>query len=231
MGDVDSVFARGATALVDIEAEDTAVVLLQVPQRRARRDRGDDGDAPKDLEGSISVLGEQGTVEIGGFAVNEMRTWHFARAAAGGRGRAGEVLGESAERLRLRPPGLLRARRRLHRQRRAQPGRRPRGPARASSSSRRSTSPSRPGARCRCASAPKRCRLGRAPGELSPRLRAGTGSSTSSSATASRSSSRSTSTAAGSATTLRRPVRRDPEGRRHRRAHAASSRTRSSASW
>ena len=33
---------------------------------------------PRDLEGSISVLGEQGTVEIGGFAVNEMRTWQFA---------------------------------------------------------------------------------------------------------------------------------------------------------
>lgn len=33
---------------------------------------------PRDLEGSISVLGETGSVEIGGFAVNEMKTWNFS---------------------------------------------------------------------------------------------------------------------------------------------------------
>src|SRR5262249_41996077 len=35
---------------------------------------------PKDLEGSLSILGATGTVEIGGFAVNEMKTWQFADA-------------------------------------------------------------------------------------------------------------------------------------------------------
>ncbi|MGH8308681.1 MAG: Gfo/Idh/MocA family oxidoreductase, partial [Steroidobacteraceae bacterium] len=35
---------------------------------------------PTDLEGSISVLGERGSVEIGGFAVNEMKTWMFSPA-------------------------------------------------------------------------------------------------------------------------------------------------------
>ena len=29
------------------------------------------------LEGSISILGEKGTVEIGGFAVNKLKTWNF----------------------------------------------------------------------------------------------------------------------------------------------------------
>src|SRR5690606_30287720 len=32
---------------------------------------------PKDLEGSISILGERGTVEVGGFAVNHMKVWQF----------------------------------------------------------------------------------------------------------------------------------------------------------
>lgn len=32
---------------------------------------------PKDLEGSISLLGSGGTVEISGFAVNEIRHWNF----------------------------------------------------------------------------------------------------------------------------------------------------------
>jgi UDP-N-acetyl-2-amino-2-deoxyglucuronate dehydrogenase len=34
---------------------------------------------PKDLEGSLSLLGEGGTVEIGGFAVNQMKVWNFAK--------------------------------------------------------------------------------------------------------------------------------------------------------
>ena len=33
---------------------------------------------PKDLEGSLSILGSTGAVEIGGFAVNEIRHWNFA---------------------------------------------------------------------------------------------------------------------------------------------------------
>jgi predicted dehydrogenase len=38
---------------------------------------------PKDLEGSISVLGEGGTVEIGGFAVNKMKAWNFVEPMEG----------------------------------------------------------------------------------------------------------------------------------------------------
>jgi len=38
---------------------------------------------PKDLEGSISVLGEKATVEIGGFAVNEMKIWNFTEPMPG----------------------------------------------------------------------------------------------------------------------------------------------------
>jgi predicted dehydrogenase len=32
---------------------------------------------PKDLEGSLSILGEKGAVEIAGFAVNQIRHWRF----------------------------------------------------------------------------------------------------------------------------------------------------------
>ena len=38
---------------------------------------------PRDLEGSISILGEKGTVEIGGFAVNEMKVWDFTEKEKG----------------------------------------------------------------------------------------------------------------------------------------------------
>lgn len=79
LGDVDSVFAKGMTALVDIEAEDTAVVILSFRNGALGVIEATTAARPKDLEGSISVLGERGSVEIGGFAVNEMKVWNFAQ--------------------------------------------------------------------------------------------------------------------------------------------------------
>jgi predicted dehydrogenase len=78
MGEVDSVFAVGSTALVDIEAEDTAVVALRFRSGALGVVEATTATRPKDLEGSISILGEHGSVEIAGFAVNHMRTWNFA---------------------------------------------------------------------------------------------------------------------------------------------------------
>ena len=83
MGDVESVYARSATALVDIEAEDTAVVVLKFRSGALGVIEATTAARPRDLEGSISVLGETGTVEIGGFAVNEMRSWQFAEPLPG----------------------------------------------------------------------------------------------------------------------------------------------------
>jgi UDP-N-acetyl-2-amino-2-deoxyglucuronate dehydrogenase len=78
MGDVDSVFAMTTTALVNIEAEDTAVATLRFKNGALGIIEATTAVRPKDLEGAISVLGENGSVEIGGFAVNEMKTWNFA---------------------------------------------------------------------------------------------------------------------------------------------------------
>jgi UDP-N-acetyl-2-amino-2-deoxyglucuronate dehydrogenase len=83
MGDVDSVFAKGATALVDIEAEDTAVVILKFRSGALGVIEATTAARPKDLEGSISLLGEKGAVEIGGFAVNQMKTWMFSEPMPG----------------------------------------------------------------------------------------------------------------------------------------------------
>jgi UDP-N-acetyl-2-amino-2-deoxyglucuronate dehydrogenase len=78
MGDVDSVFAKSRNALAKIEAEDTAIVLLTFRSGAIGVIEATTAIRPKDLEGSISVLGETGSVEIGGFAVNEMKTWNFS---------------------------------------------------------------------------------------------------------------------------------------------------------
>ncbi len=77
MGDVESVFARATTALVDIEAEDTAAVVLKFKSGALGIIEATTATRPKDLEGSISILGEKGNVVIGGFAVNKMQSWNF----------------------------------------------------------------------------------------------------------------------------------------------------------
>lgn len=83
MGPVDTVFARSRTALVDIEAEDTAVVVLKFRNGALGVIEATTATRPVDLEGSISILGEHGTVEVGGFAVNEMKVWRFASPVPG----------------------------------------------------------------------------------------------------------------------------------------------------
>ncbi len=77
MGDVESVHARATTALVDIEAEDTAVATLRFRSGALGIIEATSATRPRDMEGSLSVLGSGGAVEIAGFAVNKIRTWQF----------------------------------------------------------------------------------------------------------------------------------------------------------
>lgn len=83
MGEVDSVFAMSRTALVNIEAEDTAVVVLRFKNGVLGIIEATTAVRPVDLEGSLSILGEGGSVEIGGFAVNKMKVWNFVDRVAG----------------------------------------------------------------------------------------------------------------------------------------------------
>ncbi|MCF8506727.1 MAG: Gfo/Idh/MocA family oxidoreductase [Caulobacter sp.] len=78
LGEPVSVFAKARTALVDIEAEDTGVAVVTFRSGAIGVIEATTATRPKDLEGSLSILGEKGTVEIGGFAVNEMKIWNFA---------------------------------------------------------------------------------------------------------------------------------------------------------
>ncbi|MCD4651008.1 MAG: Gfo/Idh/MocA family oxidoreductase [Candidatus Cloacimonetes bacterium] len=77
LGEPISVFAKSRTALVDIETEDTGVAVITFRNGAIGIVEATTATRPKDLEGSLSILGEHGTVEIGGFAVNQMKTWNF----------------------------------------------------------------------------------------------------------------------------------------------------------
>lgn len=82
LGDVQSVHARGVTALAKIEAEDTAVATLKFRNGALGIIEATSAARPKDMEGSLSVLGSGGAVEIAGFAVNKIRTWQFVEPIA-----------------------------------------------------------------------------------------------------------------------------------------------------
>jgi len=77
MGDVESVYAKSETFLHKIEVEDTGVALIKFANGALGTFEATTCTNPVDTEGSISILGENGTVEIAGFAVNEMKIWNF----------------------------------------------------------------------------------------------------------------------------------------------------------
>ncbi len=81
MGPVESVKSYISTRLVNIEAEDTGVAVLKFKNGALGVVEATTATRPKDLEGSISVLGEKGSVVVGGFSVNRMVTWNFTEPA------------------------------------------------------------------------------------------------------------------------------------------------------
>ncbi|MBW1711896.1 MAG: Gfo/Idh/MocA family oxidoreductase [Deltaproteobacteria bacterium] len=78
MGQVESVMAMTETRLAKIEAEDTAVALLRFTSGALGLVEATTATRPRDLEGSLSILGEKGSVEVGGFFMNQLKTWQFS---------------------------------------------------------------------------------------------------------------------------------------------------------
>jgi UDP-N-acetyl-2-amino-2-deoxyglucuronate dehydrogenase len=78
VGPVDSVHAYTATLARDIEAEDTGVMSLRLRRGGLASVNVTMLTHGKNFEGSITILGEKGTVRIGGVAVNQIQHWEFA---------------------------------------------------------------------------------------------------------------------------------------------------------
>lgn len=81
LGEPVSVMAKTGTFLANIEVEDTGVAIIKFRSGALGVVEATTATRPKDLEGSLSILGERGTVVIGGFAVNKMMTWEFEDAS------------------------------------------------------------------------------------------------------------------------------------------------------
>jgi UDP-N-acetyl-2-amino-2-deoxyglucuronate dehydrogenase len=78
VGPVDSVHAYTATLARDIEAEDTGVMSLRLRRGGLASVNVTMLTHGRNFEGSITILGEHGTVRVGGVAVNRIDHWQFA---------------------------------------------------------------------------------------------------------------------------------------------------------
>jgi len=78
VGPVESVMAYTGTLARNIEVEDTGVAALKWRNGAMGTVNVTMLTWPKNLEGSITILGEKGSVRIGGVAVNEIQHWQFA---------------------------------------------------------------------------------------------------------------------------------------------------------
>jgi UDP-N-acetyl-2-amino-2-deoxyglucuronate dehydrogenase len=78
VGPVESLQAYTATLARDIEVEDTGVISVRWRNGALGSMNVTMLTYPRNMEGSITILGEHGTVRIGGVAVNEVQQWEFA---------------------------------------------------------------------------------------------------------------------------------------------------------
>jgi len=77
MGPVQQLQCQIATRLLQIEVEDTAAALFRFESGALGVFEATTATRPTDLEASLSLLGERGSVILGGNAVNRIEHWQF----------------------------------------------------------------------------------------------------------------------------------------------------------
>jgi len=78
VGPVENVMAKTATLARKIETEDSGVAILRFRSGALGVIEVTMLTYPKNMEGSLTILGEKGTVKIGGTAVNKVEHWEFS---------------------------------------------------------------------------------------------------------------------------------------------------------
>ena len=77
IGPIDCIHAMMATRERDIECEDTGILNVRWKDGGLGSVNVTMLTYPKNYEGSITIIGERGTVRVGGVAVNEIQQWEF----------------------------------------------------------------------------------------------------------------------------------------------------------
>ncbi len=82
IGPIESVHAYTSTLERNIEVEDSGVANIKWRSGALGSLNVTMLTYPRNLEGSITILGEKGSVQVGGVAVNEIKHWEFAEPDA-----------------------------------------------------------------------------------------------------------------------------------------------------
>jgi predicted dehydrogenase len=82
MGPAKSVFAKTKQYLANIECEDTGAALIQFESGAMGIVEATTATRPSDMEGSFSLLGDNGSAEISGYALNRIRFFNFNQRIA-----------------------------------------------------------------------------------------------------------------------------------------------------
>ena len=77
IGPVEKIQAMMSTLERDIEVEDSGIISVKWRAGTLGSVNVTMLTQPKNFEGSISILGERGTVRVGGVAVNDIQHWEF----------------------------------------------------------------------------------------------------------------------------------------------------------
>ena len=77
IGPVENVMAYAGTLARKIQTEDTGVAAIKFRNGAMGTINVTMLTYPKNLEGSITIIGERGTVKVGGIAVNKIEHWEF----------------------------------------------------------------------------------------------------------------------------------------------------------
>jgi len=83
VGPVDSVSVAATKRLNQLEAEDTLVGLIKFKNGALGTIEATTAARPKDFEASLSVISENGIVQIGGIALNKIDLWNFTKDEIG----------------------------------------------------------------------------------------------------------------------------------------------------
>lgn len=75
--EIDTVYAQTSNYIRDIEAEDYGVIIIRYKDGKIGTIEGSAIIYPKNLEETLTITGEKGTVVIGGMAVNKINTWRI----------------------------------------------------------------------------------------------------------------------------------------------------------
>lgn len=73
--EIDTIYAQTSKYIRNIEAEDYGVIVIRYKSGKIATIEGSAVIYPRNLEETLTITGEKGTVVIGGMAVNKINTW------------------------------------------------------------------------------------------------------------------------------------------------------------